>query len=92
MTRSADEHEFRTQVARRVHMRRIWLRLSQQEVADRAGLTRNFVSSIERGAQAVDAGRLKHGAAARDGTLDWLLTGPDEHLTTATPGRPDRTG
>jgi transcriptional regulator with XRE-family HTH domain len=80
--------ELRRQVGRRAYVRRVWLELSQQEVADKAGLTRNFVSAIERGAQGLDAWRLWALAEALGGTLDWLLTGPDDAVTTPTPGRP----
>jgi transcriptional regulator with XRE-family HTH domain len=81
------ETALRQQIGRRVYMRRVWLRLSQQQVADRAGLSRNFVSAVERGAQSLDAWRLWNLADALGGTLDWLLTGPDDALTAPTPGR-----
>lgn len=79
----------RRQVGRRAYMRRVWLDLSQQEVADKAGLTRNFVSAIERGAQGLDAWRLWALAGGLGGTLDWLLTGPDDALTAPNPGNRD---
>jgi transcriptional regulator with XRE-family HTH domain len=82
------EEALRLQVGRRAYVRRIWLDLSQQEVADKAGVTRNFVSAIERGAQGLDAWRLWALADALGGTLDWLLTGPDGAVTTRSPGRP----
>jgi transcriptional regulator with XRE-family HTH domain len=80
--------EHRHQVGRRAYMRRVWLGLSQQEVADKAGLTRNFVSAIERSAQGLDAWRLWALADSLGGTLDWLLTGPDDALTAPNPGSP----
>lgn len=76
----------RRQIGRRVYMRRVWLGLNQQEVADRAGVTRNFVSAIERGAQGLDAWRLWALADGLGGTLSWLLTGPDDALTAPNPG------
>ena len=76
----------RLQIGRRAYMRRVWLNLSQQEIADKAGVTRNFVSAIERGAQGLDAWRLWMLAEGLGGTLDWLLTGPDEALTAPAPG------
>ncbi|HEV7654769.1 MAG TPA: helix-turn-helix transcriptional regulator [Mycobacteriales bacterium] len=85
--RPPTEAALRAQVGRRAYMRRVWLRLSQQEVADKAGISRNFVSAIERGAQGLDAWRLWSLAHALNGTLDWLLTGPDDALTAHTPGR-----
>jgi transcriptional regulator with XRE-family HTH domain len=69
-----------------LHVRRLWLELSQQDVADKAGVTRNFVSAIERGAQGLDAYRLLLIADALNCTLMWLVTGPDDALTEAVPG------
>jgi transcriptional regulator with XRE-family HTH domain len=81
------ELTLRQQVARRAFVRRVWLGLSQQEVADKAGISRNFVSAIERSAQGLDAWRLWALAEALGGTLDWLIAGPDEAVTAANPGR-----
>jgi transcriptional regulator with XRE-family HTH domain len=86
VTRSPDERTLRSQVGRRLHLRRVWLGLAQQEVADKAGVSRNFVSAIERGAQGLDAWRLRLVADALGTTLDWLLSGPDEIVTDAAPG------
>jgi transcriptional regulator with XRE-family HTH domain len=83
------EPALRQQIGRRAYMRRVWLDLSQQEIADKAGVTRNFVSAIERGAQGLDAWRLWALAEGLGGTLDWLLTGPDEAITTPSPGSRD---
>jgi hypothetical protein len=49
---------YRRAVGRRLRTARVVLNISQQEVADAAGCSRNFVSGIERGAQGVDAYRL----------------------------------
>lgn len=85
MTRSPDERTLRSQVGRRLYLRRVWLGLVQQEVADKAGVSRNFVSAIERGAQGLDAWRLGLIADALDVALDWLLNGPDRNVTDAAP-------
>ncbi len=84
--RPESEAALRKQVGRRLRLRRIWLDLSQDEVAQRARVTRNFVSAIERSAQGLDAWRLWAVADALGATLDWLLTGPDDAATTPTPG------
>ena len=84
--RPESEEQLREQIGRRAYMRRVWLKLSQQDVADKSGVTRNFVSAIERGAQGLDAWRLWALAEGLGGTLDWLLTGPDEALTASNPG------
>jgi transcriptional regulator with XRE-family HTH domain len=49
---------FRRLVGRRLRVRRIWLRLSQEDLAEKAEVSRNFVSAIERSAQVLDATRL----------------------------------
>ena len=72
-----DERSFRRQVGKRLRSQRIWLELSQDEVATKAGVTRNFISAVERGAQGLDAWRLTHVAHALGTTLYWLLGGPD---------------
>jgi transcriptional regulator with XRE-family HTH domain len=84
--RRSSEDELRAQVGRRLHLRRLWLELSQRDVADKAGVTRNFVSAIERGAQGLDAYRLLLVADALGCTLMWLVTGPDDALTAPVPG------
>jgi transcriptional regulator with XRE-family HTH domain len=88
MTRSPGEHVLRADVARRLFMRRTWLRLSQQEVADKAGVSRNFISAIERSAQGLDAWRLHQIADALGTTLSWLVAGPDDEVTAPAPGAP----
>lgn len=75
--RQADERGFRRQVGKRLRSQRIWLELSQDEVAAKAGVTRNFVSAVERGAQGLDAWRLTYVAHALGTTLAWLLGDPD---------------
>jgi len=79
--RPESETVLREQVGRRLRLRRMWLGLSQDELAYWARVTRNFVSAIERGAQGLDAWRLWAVADALGMSVDWLLTGPDEALT-----------
>jgi transcriptional regulator with XRE-family HTH domain len=55
--------------------------LSQQDVAEKAGVSRNFASAVERGRQGLDAWRLHLAATAVGVTLDWLLSGPDDQIT-----------
>ena len=86
MTRPPDGLTLRSQVGRRLYLRRVWLGLAQREVADKAGVSRNFVSAIERGAQGLDAWRLGLVADALGVTLAWLLSGPDEMVTDTAPG------
>ena len=65
--------EYRAQVGRRVRLARIGRDFTQDEVAQRAEVTRNFVSAIERGVQGVDAWRLDKLADALGVSLSWLL-------------------
>ena len=50
---------FRRLVGRRLRVRRIWLRLSQDDMAEKAEVSRNLASAIERSAQVLDATRLR---------------------------------
>ena len=67
------DQDYRRQVGKRVRLVRIGADLSQDEVAAKAGLTRNFVSAIERGAQGLDAWRLRLLADALGVAPAWLL-------------------
>jgi transcriptional regulator with XRE-family HTH domain len=87
VNRPVDEATLRQQVGRRIYLRRVWLDLTQQEVADKGRVSRNFVSAIERGVQGLDAWRLWRVAEALGATLDWVLRGPDDGVTKPVPGR-----
>jgi transcriptional regulator with XRE-family HTH domain len=67
------EKAFRREVGRRIRAERVLLNLRQEELAERAGVSRNFVSAVERGTQRLDAWRLLHLARALDCELAWLL-------------------
>lgn len=71
------EQDYRRRIGRRLCAQRHYLGLSQQEVADRAGVTRNQVSALERAAQSPDAWRLRQIARALDTSLGWVLSEPD---------------
>ena len=72
-TVSEEEAALRRQIGKRVRVERIWRDLSQGELAEKAGVTRNFVSAIERGAQGLDGYRLLHIANVFDLTLNDLF-------------------
>jgi transcriptional regulator with XRE-family HTH domain len=74
---------YRRAVGKRIRVWRVVNERSQDELAAEAGVTRNFVSAIERGAQGLDAIRLRRLAAAMDMSLAELLADPD-------PSRPSR--
>jgi DNA-binding XRE family transcriptional regulator len=67
------EEQYRRQVGKRVRLVRVDVERSQDEIALRAGLSRNFVSAIERGAQGLDAWRLRRLAGALGVPAAWLL-------------------
>ena len=69
----ATEEDYRRQIGRRARLARVGLDLSQDDIATKAGLTRNYVSATERGAQGLDTWRLRQLADALGVTLGWLL-------------------
>jgi transcriptional regulator with XRE-family HTH domain len=69
------EHSFRLEIGSRIRAERSLLNLRQEELAERAGVSRNFVSAVERGTQRLDAWRLRLLAGALDCDLSWLLLG-----------------
>lgn len=72
-TPATTEREYRCEVGRRLRLARIGAALSQDEVARSAGVTRNFISAIERGTRGLDASRLGRVADGLGVTLSWLL-------------------
>ena len=71
-----DEMTYLRTIGKRLRLLRVYADLSQQELADKAGVTRNVVSAIERGRQKPDAWRLLKLAAALDTDIGALLA-PD---------------
>jgi transcriptional regulator with XRE-family HTH domain len=51
--------------------------MTQQEFADRVGVSQNYVSDMERGKVEVGAQILLRISREFDKTLEWLLTGDD---------------
>lgn len=75
---TAEETRFRRAVGKRIRVWRVLHDLSQDDLARSAGVTRNFVSAIERGAQGLDAVRLRRLAGAMGIELGELLADPDD--------------
>ena len=63
-------------LGKRIRVLRVVRDLSQEELARTAGVTRNYVSAIERGVQGVDVVRLRRLAAALDVGIAELLADP----------------
>ena len=72
----AGDLAFRRTVGLRIRVWRVVHDRSQEDLARAAGVTRNFVSAIERGAQGLDAVRLRRLAAAMGLDLAELLAEP----------------
>ena len=73
----AGDVAFRRTVGLRIRVWRVVHDRSQDDLARAAGVTRNFVSAIERGAQGLDAVRLRRLAVAMGIELAELLAEPD---------------
>ena len=72
-----DDDAYRRAVGKRI---RVWIALhdqTQDQLAAAAGVTRNFVSAIERGAQGLDTVRLRKLSAAMGMPLADLLADPN---------------
>jgi transcriptional regulator with XRE-family HTH domain len=77
---------YRRAVGKRIRVWRVLHERSQDELAAEAGVTRNFVSAIERGAQGLDAVRLRRLALAMDMSLGELLADPEPGPNGPAPG------
>lgn len=69
----ADEHAYRRLVGRRVRQRRRAVKLSQQQLADAIGVSRNYISDLEQGQQAVNAWRVVRLSVVLQAPATWLL-------------------
>ena len=67
---------YRRTVGKRIRVWRVLHDATQDDLARAAGVTRNFVSAIERGVQGLDAVRLRRLAAAMGMPLCSLLAEP----------------
>jgi transcriptional regulator with XRE-family HTH domain len=86
---SSDE-DYRRLIGIRARLARVALAASQEQIATKAGLTRNFVSSVERGAVGLDACRLRLLADGLGINPAWMLALTDHPTrpTDRTPGQP----
>lgn len=65
-------------VGRRLYARRRELKLSQEALANRVGLTFQQVQKYERGTNRISAGRLYEFAKALETTITYFFSGMDE--------------
>jgi transcriptional regulator with XRE-family HTH domain len=80
----APDRAFLRAMGKRIRLARVERELSQGQLAERAGMSRNFVSSIERGAHGVDVLRLRWLAQALHTHLDQLVPREDDPSLTGT--------
>jgi transcriptional regulator with XRE-family HTH domain len=71
-----DDRRFLEQVGFRVRERRLALKLTQAQLAEKCGLHRTFIGSVERGERNVTLLSLRRIAAALRATPADLLTDP----------------
>ena len=72
------EQAYRREIGRRIRDERFWRNLRQEELAERAEVSRHFVSAVERGRHGLDAWRLRKVAHALGRDICWLLEDPTE--------------
>jgi transcriptional regulator with XRE-family HTH domain len=73
------ELAYRREIGSRIRERRALLNLRQEELAQRADVSRHFVSAVERGRHGLDAWRLRKVAYALGLDLCWLLDDAPGH-------------
>jgi transcriptional regulator with XRE-family HTH domain len=76
----AAERQYLRGLGKRIRLLRVDRELSQEQLAKAAGMSRNFVSSVERGAHGVDVVRLVRLAAALDVDVAVLVSGPSDRV------------
>jgi transcriptional regulator with XRE-family HTH domain len=72
----AGERLYLRGLGKRIRLLRVDRELSQEQLARASGMSRNFVSSIERGAHGVDVVRLLRLASALDVDIAALVAEP----------------
>ena len=84
------QRDFKLAIARRLRGARALLDVDQQSLAEASGVSRNFVSAMERGAQNLDAYRLSLIAMAMGMQLPTLLVGAgfDQWIEETSAGQP----
>ncbi|HVQ91295.1 MAG TPA: helix-turn-helix transcriptional regulator [Mycobacteriales bacterium] len=70
------ERQYLRGLGKRIKLLRIDRELSQEQLAKASGMSRNFVSSVERGAHGVDVVRLVRLAAALGVDVAVLVSDP----------------
>jgi transcriptional regulator with XRE-family HTH domain len=72
-----EEHVYLRGLGRRVRLMRLTREMSQEQLATASSMSRNFVSSIERGAHGVDVVRLLRLAGALKVDIEEIVADPE---------------
>lgn len=80
-TTDLTERAFLKAFGKKVRIRRVTCDMSQEQLAQAARMSRNFVSSVERGAHGVDIVRVLRLARALHVTLPELLPDIEDFIT-----------
>jgi transcriptional regulator with XRE-family HTH domain len=83
---AAADAEFLRRIGRRIRLLRVDRGLSQEQLARAAGMSRNFVSSIERGVHGIDVVRLRWLAAVFEVSVATLVDGAADAVAAALSG------
>jgi transcriptional regulator with XRE-family HTH domain len=73
------EYAYLRRLGKRVRLLRLTRELSQEQLADASAMSRNFVSSIERGAHGVDVVRLLRLAGALGVSIEQIVADPESN-------------
>ncbi len=78
-----DEREYLRQVGRRVRLARTALDLSQAELAGKTGISKGWISAMERAKAGADGWKLGRLAVALEVPLGWLVSHSAEPVRVA---------
>ena len=89
---SADDQAFVAELGRRVRLHRLYQRMTQDQLAERARLSRSFISLFETGERGIDVRALRRIAQALDLALPALVVEPGEDSFPWRPAAEERGG
>ena len=74
-----DKKEFNEEIGARVHQRRIELRCTREQIAERANISVQFLFDIEKGKKSMTAMTIVNLAEALSVSIDFLLLGAEKN-------------
>lgn len=72
------EREYRKVIGKRIRVRRIWMEISQKDLAEMSGVRRGALTDIETGVCSLDATRMRYISVVLEMSLADLLAEPGE--------------